>query len=98
VEDEETGRFLGMIQLHDIRPYLFDPVMYDAVILEQIMDPRPGVVHPNEDLSEVLRRMDAKRLFSMPVVADRRFLGMISKATLLDQYRNELRVQTVISG
>jgi chloride channel protein, CIC family len=98
VADEETGRFLGMIQLHDIRPYLFDPVMYDAVILEQIMDPRPEVVHPNEDLSDVLRRMDARRLFSMPVVADRKFLGMISKATLLDQYRKELRVQTVVGG
>ncbi len=95
VESEETGRFMGMIQLQDIRPYLFDPVMYDAVILDQIMDPRPDVVHPNEDLSEVLQRMDAKRLFSMPVVADGRFLGMISKATLLDQYRKELRVQTV---
>ncbi len=98
VEAEDAGEFVGMIQLHDIRPYLFDPVMYDAVILEQIMDPRPDVIHPNEDLLEVLQRMDAKRLFSMPVVADRRFLGMISKATLLDQYRKELRVQTVISG
>jgi CIC family chloride channel protein len=95
VESEETGRFMGMIQLQDIRPYLFDPVMYDAVILDQIMDPRPDAVHPNEDLSEVLQRMDAKRLFSMPVVADGRFIGMISKATLLDQYRKELRVQTV---
>jgi CIC family chloride channel protein len=30
----------------------------------------------------------------MPVVSNGRFLGMISKATLLDQYRKELRVQT----
>lgn len=98
VSSEDTGRFMGMIQLQDVRPYLFDPVMYDAVILEQIMDPRPDSVHPNEDLFEVLQRMDARRLFSMPVVADGKFLGMISKATLLDQYRKELRVQTVVGG
>ena len=30
----------------------------------------------------------------VPVVANGRFLGMLSKATLLDQYRKELRVQT----
>ncbi len=94
VEDPETGRFAGMIHLDDIRAHLFDPLMYDAVLIEQIMDPRPEVVHPNEDLAEILARMDARRLFSMPVVADGHFLGMVSKATLLDQYRKELRVQT----
>ncbi len=94
VEEPKTGHFAGMIHLDDIRPHLFDPLMYDVVLLEQIMDPRPDTVHPDDDLSEVLGRMDAKRLFSMPVAADRKFLGMISKATLLDQYRKELRVQT----
>jgi hypothetical protein len=29
-------------------------------------------------------------------VANERFLGMISKATLLDRYRKELKVQTTL--
>ncbi|MFP4350593.1 MAG: chloride channel protein [Thermodesulfobacteriota bacterium] len=94
VEDEDTGRFLGMIHLDDIRPYLFNPGMYDAVVMEQIMNQRVEVVRPEDDLLDVLRRMDERRLFSMPVVSNGRFLGMISKATLLDRYRQELRVQT----
>ena len=94
VEDEGTGRFLGIIHLDDIRPYLFDPGLYDAVILEQIMDHQVEVVHPEDELPDILRRMDERRLFSMPVVSNGRFLGMISKATLLDRYRQELRVQT----
>ncbi|QTA91204.1 chloride channel protein [Desulfonema magnum] len=94
VEDEKTGDFLGMIHLDDIRPYLFNPVMYDAVFLEQIMNPRVQIVRPDDDLSEILHRMNKNRLFSMPVIGNNKFLGMISKATLLDQYRKELRVQT----
>ncbi|QTA82939.1 Chloride channel family protein [Desulfonema limicola] len=94
VEDEDTGEFIGMIHLDDIRAYLFNPVMYDAVILEQIMNTRQQTVHLDDDLSVILRTMDEKRLFSMPVVSSNRFIGMISKATLLDQYRKELRVQT----
>ncbi|MGE0084741.1 MAG: chloride channel protein [Desulfococcaceae bacterium] len=94
VEDKESGRFLGMIHLDSIRPYLFNTAMYDAVILEQIMDTGLDTVHPDDDLSDILRKMDEKKLFSMPVVSNRRFMGMISKATLLDQYRKELRVQT----
>jgi CIC family chloride channel protein len=94
VEDEATGAFLGMIRLDDIREYLFDPMLYEAVFMEQIMDSRVETVGLDDDVSEILARMDAGRLFSMPVVADGRFVGMISKATLLDKYRYELMVQT----
>ncbi len=94
VEDNENGKFLGMIHLDDIRPYLFDPAIYDAVFLEQIMDTRVKVVSPDDDLSDVLHQMDKNNLFSMPVVANSMFLGMVSKATLLNQYRKELMVQT----
>jgi CIC family chloride channel protein len=95
VEDVGSGRFLGMINLDDIRPYLFEPYMYDTVFLDQIMNRQVETAHPEDDLNDVLIKMDTARIFSLPVVANGRFLGMISKATLLDQYRKELRVQTM---
>ena len=94
VEDEASGRFLGMVHFDDIRPYLFNTVMYDTVFLAQIMDTGVDVVHFDDDLTDILKIMDIKGLFSMPVVSNKRFVGMISKATLLDQYRNEIMVQT----
>lgn len=94
VEDEETDHFMGIIHLDDIRPYLFNPVMYDTVFLGQIMNTKVEVVHPEDDLADVIQRMDANRLFSMPVLVNNRFIGLISKGTLLDQYRKELMVQT----
>lgn len=84
-----------MIHLDDIRPYLFDPLLYETVFLEQIMETDVETVDIHDELSVVLARMDAKGLFSMPVVSADRFIGMISKATLLDKYRNELMVQTL---
>ncbi len=94
VEDEKTGYFLGIIHLDDIRPYLFNPGMYDAVLLGQIMDINVQTVALDDDLTEILDIMDINHLYSMPVVADNKFAGMISKATLLNQYRKELMVQT----
>ncbi len=94
VEDEKNGHFLGLIHLDDIRPYLFNQGMYDAVFVAQIMNTDVDTVAPDDDLSKVLDHMDAHRLYSLPVVADNCFVGMISKATLLDQYRKELMVQT----
>ncbi len=94
VEDKETGHFLGMIRFDHIRPYLFNTVMYDTVFVEQIMDTDMEVVHFDDDLFDVLQIMDAKHCFSLPVVSNNRFAGMVSKATLLDKYRDELNVQT----
>lgn len=94
VEDQQTRQFLGMIHLDDIRPYLFDPAMHHAVLTGQLMTAHVQTVSLHDDLAEVLQKMDEGHIFSMPVVSDNRFLGMISKATLLDQYRKELMVQT----
>jgi len=94
VEDENTGDFVGMIHLDDIREYLFDPLLYETVFLEQIMDTHVDTVDLDDDLTDVLERMDRQHVFSMPVVVNNRFIGMVSKATLLDKYRSELMVQS----
>jgi CIC family chloride channel protein len=94
VEDPHSHRFVGMIHMDDIRPYLFDPAMHHAVLTGQLMNPNVKTVSLHDNLNEVLKKMDNARIFSIPVVSDHRFLGMISKATLLDQYRRELMVQT----
>lgn len=95
VVDEKTGNFVGIINIDNIRSYIFNPGMYDAVFLWQIMDPDVDKVFPDDNLTEVLNIMDRKQLFSMPVVSNNKFIGMISKATLLDKYRKELMVQTM---
>jgi chloride channel protein, CIC family len=94
VIDEFSGEFAGMIFFDDIRPYLFDTLLHETVFLEQIMTTDMEIVGIDDELSEVLNRMDASGAFSMPVVSNRRFVGMISKATLLDKYRKELSLQT----
>lgn len=94
VEEAGSRRFLGMVYMDEIRPYLFDPLMYDAVLVEELMEPQVESVTPGDSLARVLERMDASGRFNMPVLEHQRFLGMVSKSTLLDQYRKELMVQT----
>jgi len=94
VEDSKTGDFLGLIRLKDVRPYLFNPGLYDAVILGEIMDTNVPHVSPFDDMKEVLELMDQTHSQSLPVVHRNKFLGMVSKVTILDRYRKELIVQT----
>jgi CIC family chloride channel protein len=94
VEDRGSSRYVGMILPDRIRPFLFDAQMHSVLIVEQVMETRIPQIHPDDDLSDVLNLMDHARLHSLPVVENQRFIGMLSKATLLDHYRKELVVQT----
>lgn len=95
VEDPQTHRFLGLVCLNDIREYLFETELYHTVLVEELMDTNIPTVTPDDDLVEVFDIFDRSRLWSLPVVSpqDGRFLGLISKSTIMDHYRKELLVQ-----
>ena len=94
VEDRATSRYLGMIYIDRIRPYLFDPQMHAVLMTEQVMETRVPTVQPDDELADVLNLMERQGLNSLPVVENGRFMGMLSKSVLLDHYRKELIVQT----
>ncbi len=90
VEDPHTGLFLGMVQLDDIRLYLFNTSLYDLVVVADIMNKNVERVSPDESLVDVMGRFEATHSWSLPVVHHGRFLGLVSKASLLDYYRQKL--------
>jgi chloride channel protein, CIC family len=94
VEDRSSARYLGMIFIDRIRPYLFDSQMYNVLMTEQLMETRVPKVLPDDELADVLSLMEREGLSSLPVVENDRFMGMLSKSALLDHYRKELIVQT----
>ncbi len=96
VEDHADGRYLGMIFIDRIRPYLFDHQMHAVLVAEQMMETHIPRVSPDDELANVLNIMENARLSSLPVVENQRFVGMLSKSQLLDHYRKELIVQTGI--
>lgn len=94
VEDHIDSRYLGMIFIDRIRPYLFDSHMHTVLMTEQVMETNVPQVNPDDELADVLSTMENASLSSLPVVGNGRFLGMLSKSVLLDYYRKELIVQT----
>ncbi|MBT8339290.1 MAG: chloride channel protein [Desulfatitalea sp.] len=89
----DTSRYLGLVLIHRIRPYLFDRQMRGMLFVEQIMEHDVPTVKSDDELSHVLEVMEDQGLDALPVVEHDQFIGMVSKATLLDRYRKELIVQ-----
>jgi CIC family chloride channel protein len=88
-----SGNFEGLINLNDIRAYLFDTHLYTSVMVGEIIDTEVPTISPNDELTHIMELFEAENTWSLPVVQDGKFLGLISKATILDLYRRELLVQ-----
>lgn len=94
VEDRETGDFKGMVSLDDIKEYMFTPELLNSIIVEEVMRRDLIEVSLKDNMTEILAKFDITHSWSLPVVENGKFLGLISRATILDHYRKELKAQT----
>ncbi len=82
---DKDRHFLGVVSLHDIKPYLNEPQMADVIIAEDIMHEDFATVTPDVPLTQALEYFahhDGERL---PVLdgPDRKLLGSVSKSDLM---------------
>ncbi len=81
----------GILTLDDIRPYLFTSDEVSATII-QIMKAPPAIIRPEDQPLEILQTFDDTGVWNLPVVdANNRFIGFISKSTILMSYRQLLK-------
>lgn len=89
LDDHKTLR--GILTLDDIRPYLFTTDKVSATII-QVMKAPPAIIHPDNQPLEILQIFDDTGVWNLPVVDDNnKFIGFISKSTILMSYRQLLK-------
>lgn len=96
VVDSENEEFLGMVYFKDLKEFIFDSYLQNSILVEEIMHSGLTTVSLNDNLLQIQNKFDSSNMWSLPVVENGKFMGLISKATMLDLYRKELKVQTDI--
>jgi CIC family chloride channel protein len=94
VVDKKSGHFLGMVYFHDLKELIFNNELLNTLIVEEVMHTDLSTVSLADSLIDILKKFDTSNSWSLPVVENGKFRGLISKATMLDLYRKELKVQT----
>jgi CIC family chloride channel protein len=92
---ENGDRLVGIITLDDIRPIMFNHEMYDELDVEKVMKAPPALVDVQDDMRTIIRKFDDTNNWNLPVVAGEKFVGFISKSTVLNQYRELLKGYSV---
>ena len=84
------GGLEGVIWLDMIRKDMFDANIPDDETIARIMVVPPAIIDYAQSVNAVMAKFDKLDVWQLPVVKDGRFVGFVSKSTLLAKYREEL--------
>ena len=87
---DEHDTLLGLIFLDRIRQVIFDRDQYETTTVQQLMVKPPAVVQLGENMHGALAKFDASNQWNLPVVDNGKYIGFLSKSTILTRYRSEL--------
>ncbi|HEV9035781.1 MAG TPA: chloride channel protein, partial [Puia sp.] len=87
-------KLAGVITLNDIRGKMFQPELYDQLLLKEIMRQPAAVLPLDSAMTQVMHEFDTTKARFLPVVdEEQRFVGFISRTRLFEQYRSRVAQQ-----
>ena len=87
---DNDGKLVGIVHMNNIRNVIFDTTKHEGVLVSDLMTKPEGIIHTHENLHQVLQKFDETRQWNLPVVENDRYVGFLSKSSILTRYRNEL--------
>lgn len=86
----DDGTLTGLIHLDNVRETIFNHELYDKVIVKELMIPPAATISPRDNLHTVLKKFDETNQWNLPIVDKGRYIGFLSKSSILTKYRVEL--------
>ena len=87
----DTGEFIGVILLDDIRDCMFNQKLYETSTVEDYMHSAPELINYETDtMQTVMNKFQDSSAWNLPVIKNGKYFGFVSKSKLLTAYRRQL--------
>jgi CIC family chloride channel protein len=91
---DNKERFMGIIELNDIKQKIFQPDNYNSISIKSLMKKPAAILHTDQDMHTVMEKFDITRSWYLPILdKNKKFIGFISKTKLFNKYREILATQ-----
>ncbi|GAA4312023.1 chloride channel protein [Compostibacter hankyongensis] len=87
----DAGELEGIIVLDDVKEVMFNTELYDSTHIRQLMKNPPAFIDVQEPMQQVMKKFDETGAWNLPVTNGKKFLGFVSKSSLLNRYRQLLK-------
>lgn len=88
---DDDNRFIGVVQLDDVKNMMFRSELYDTVTISEITKKDLMTLDLNEDVASALMKFENSGLWNIPVVDKGKYAGFISRSNMLGYYRKILK-------
>ena len=89
VIDREEN-FCGVVLLDDVRQFMFNKERYNKTLVKDLMIMPPAIISLDEKMDSVMKKFNDSGAWNLPVVSEKKYIGLISKSTIFNAYRSEL--------
>jgi CIC family chloride channel protein len=87
-------RFVGIIELNDIKQQIFQPDQFGKISIRSLMKKPSATLQLDNDMHTVMEKFDVTQSWYLPVLTkEKKFVGFISKTKLFNKYREILASQ-----
>lgn len=88
---DDHGSLTGVVMLDDIRQIMFEPELYDKLLVKEVMTSFPEQISPTESMDSVMQKFNKTAAWNLPVIDNKKYVGFVSKSKLFNAYRKVLQ-------
>ncbi|RAV98632.1 chloride channel protein [Pseudochryseolinea flava] len=86
----DQDELLGLIYMDNIRNIMFNTEHQEKMLVRELMTTPAAVIQCTENVHNVLLKFEETNQWNLPVVDGGKYVGFVSKSSLLTKYRAEL--------
>ncbi len=87
---DEEGYLKGMLKLSKIKNLIFEPDLYDKVMVKDLMFMPEFYISSIDTMETVAKKFETSNRYNLAVIDDGKYLGFISRAVVFSNYRKTL--------
>ena len=88
---DTDGTLKGMVKLSEVKNLIFEPELYDKVMVKDLMYMPEHYISPRDNMESVAEKFETSGRFNLAVIDDGKYLGFISRASVFSKYRKTLQ-------
>lgn len=88
---DEEGLLKGMVKLSEVKSLIFEPDLYDKVIVKDLMYMPEYFISPDDNMENVAEKFETSGRYNLAVIENGKYLGFISRASVFSTYRKTLQ-------
>ncbi len=87
---DKEERLMGIVHLDNVRTTIFQFELHDSVKVKDLMTAPQETISMSDTVHQVLKKFDEAHQWNLPVVEGGKYVGFVSKSSILSKYREEL--------